>query len=164
MQISHQNGRSSDSCHLYQLIGNEIKTVLQQIGVTDMQVCNKFIRPQGEGFYTVYTSTYGAYNMRLAFSAEWTLLDHIAEVMLCQPVSEEEDVIDCAKEFFNVVCGHVVATIFKATKTSARFGCPCFEEGLSTQNCDDAMLLHCFINEQQEAAVFMHDPLTTLQM
>ena len=96
--------------------------------------------------------------MAIAFSS---LLQAIAETMLEEPVNHQEDIAECAKEFFNVVCGYIVAEIFKATKAKARFQCPQFAEGyfLPEDGGADVLMTACYQCEQHEPVVFLHDQL-----
>ena len=51
-----------------------------------------------------------------------------------------EDVADYAVEYFNVLCGHIVAEIFRVTGVTAKFCCPIFghkvrSEAVPFQTC-----------------------------
>ena len=144
---------------MYKSIRNVMQKYLQQFAKIDME-CLRTDHFQKENLSTVYTTLEGDYRMRLAFCAEQTLLRAIAETMLEETVEDPENIAECAKEFFNVVCGFVVAEIFRETNARARFHCPLFVEGyfLPEKEKEDALLTFCYQSEQYDPVVFLHDP------
>lgn len=147
---------------LCSIINSEMQSYLRQLGVSEMQspepgACEN-IDP-----CTVYTITGGDYQIRLVFCAERALLRRIAEGMLGESTEDPEDIRECAMEFFNVVCGRIVAAIFRETRTRARFHCPDFKEGWyipgKVSSDDNDMVAYCYLSIRDGAAVFMHDPL-----
>lgn len=110
---------------------------------------------------TVYTTLDGDYRIRLVFCAENALLQKIADNMLEETVEDHDDVIECAKEFFNVVCGHIVAAIFRTVKASAKFHCPDFAEGyfLPENGGTDSLIISCFKSDCHKPAMFLQDKL-----
>lgn len=144
------------------IINSQMQEFLRRIGASEVD-CSKCGKFDDMDICTIYTTIDGAYNIRLVFCAERALLQHIADCMMGEPVTDPEDVEECAKEFFNEVCGHIVAEIFKETHYSARFHCPFFREGYFLPgNNGEKMLVHCYTSVHKESAVFMHDPLTKI--
>lgn len=133
---------------------------LQQFGMFDAQCLQAELFCK-ENLFTVYTTLEGDYRIRLVFCSEQPLLQAIAENMLEETVENYEDVVECVKEFFNVVCGHIVAAIFQTIHAKARFHCPCFVEGyfLPESERADSLMTFCYTSEQYEPAIFLHDKL-----
>ena len=123
--------------------------------------CSRVKTFSKENLSTVYTTLDGDYKIRLVFCAEDALLQKIADNMLEETVEDHNDVIECAKEFFNVVCGHIVAAIFRTVRVSARFHCPDFAEGyfLPENGGTDSLIISCFKSDSHQPAVFLQDPL-----
>lgn len=163
METSHGKEHPLDGERLYSIINSQMQKSLRDIGVSEVK-CKSRSEFKDMDLCTVYTTTNGAYEIRLVFCAERTFLSLIAESMLGEPVTDQEDIKECAMEFFNVVCGHIVTAIFKETRSPARFHCPCFEEGyyLPGREGTDEMLVYCYLSIQNGTAVFMHDPLTLM--
>lgn len=117
-----------------------------------------------ENLFTVYTTLEGDYHIRLVFCSEQVLLKAIAENMLEETVEDYEDTVECAKEFFNVVCGQIAAVLFKTIRAKERFPCPCFAEGyfLPENEEADSLMTFYYTGEQYKPALFLHDKLTLL--
>lgn len=163
MQTTYENDHPLSDDNLYQIINQQMQRCLRDIGIMDVncRAANSF---QDMDLCTIHTTTNGGYQIRLVFYADRTFLLLIAQHMLGEPVADPDDIKECAMEFFNVVCGHVVAAIFRETHAPARFHCPCFEEGyyLPGKEGTDEMLAYCYLGIQDGTAVFMHDPLKQL--
>lgn len=78
---------------------------------------------------SLYTATTGSYKITVVTHAETRLLRYIAEKMARRTVDEPEDVEMYSKEYFNILCGHIISKINQKTKSSARFGVPHFRRG-----------------------------------
>ncbi len=161
METTSESGYLPDGEKLYEIINSQMQKALCDIGVLEVK-CKSRSEFQDMDLCTIHTTTNGGYRIRLVFCAERKFLKLIAEHMLGEPVANEDDIKECAKEFFNVICGHIVAAIFKETHFPARFHCPSFEEGcyLPGKEGSDEMLAYCYLSVHNETAVFLHDPLT----
>lgn len=110
---------------------------------------------------TVYTTFDGGYKVRFVFCAERAFMKRIAGNMLGEPVTDAGDIEEYMKEFVNVICGHVVAAVFKRTKTAARFHCPDFAEGCYVPAHDkhgtDKIITTSYIDEYSEIATVLND-------
>ncbi len=145
------------------LINDTIKQVFKQVAQIELQDCTvPNVIPQN--LYTVYTTFTGGYTIHFAFCAEKKLLKHIAENMLGEPVTESEDIEECAKEFLNILCGHMVKTIFGKTKTAARFHSPYFVEGYYIPETEDnsSIIATHYTNEQFQMAILIDDKFSSM--
>lgn len=113
---------------------------------------------------TVYTTFSGGYNVRFVFCAERTFMKRITENISEEPVKEPDDIEEYMKEFINVICGHIVASVFRKTKKSARFHCPRFKEGfyLPPPGGAGAMITTYYIDEYSETAILSNDRFSVI--
>lgn len=81
------------------------------------------------GLCTVYTVFQRGVGSALTLSADAALFARIARQMLCMEEVAPEDAEDCAREYFNIVCGHIAAEIYRSTNKSPRFLVPGFCRG-----------------------------------
>lgn len=90
--------------------------------------------PQGDSsdIASLYTATTGSYSITVVYHAETRLLRYIAEKMKRRPIEDAEEVEMYAKEYFNILCGHIISKINRLTKASARFGVPNYRRGFYT--------------------------------
>lgn len=84
--------------------------------------------PCGE-LYTVHTDFDGEIPVNLALCADAATFTHLTQYMMGQEEIAPEDLADAAKEFFNVLCGHVAVELFHATNMRFRFRIPRFSGG-----------------------------------
>lgn len=84
--------------------------------------------PMGE-LYTVHTAFDGETPVNLSLCANAAAFTHLTQHMMGQEQIAPADLEDAAKEFFNVLCGHVAVELFHVTKASYRFRIPRFSGG-----------------------------------
>lgn len=84
--------------------------------------------PRGD-LYTVYIVFERGFRHSVSVCAEETVFERIARHMMQEERIGPRDVEDCAKEYCNVLCGHVAAELYRATKVASRFGLPVFGPG-----------------------------------
>ncbi len=78
---------------------------------------------------TVYTSFERGIPFTLALTADSSLFRRLTQCMMrCERVSLQ-DIEEAAKEYFNVVCGGIVAALYRATGQGGRFRIPSFCRG-----------------------------------
>lgn len=65
----------------------------------------------------------------LVYQAEDSLLWAISEQMKRRPITDREEMEEYSKEYFNIICGHLVADINRLTQSSLRFGVPSYQAG-----------------------------------
>ena len=138
---------------------NKIDALIQLVTVQVAEtVANVKLRRErspldfGVDMCTVYTSTKGAYQMRLVLCAEKSFLLRIAEHMLGEPISGFGDIEEAAKEFFNILCGHIVGEIARQCRVKAMFTPPSFVRGscFMKKTGKQAESSICFVSSQNE--------------
>ena len=84
--------------------------------------------PSGEVF-TVYAVFERGFDTCLSMSAEAAMFVRLTRGMMQREDVTDRDVEDFTKEYFNVLCGHIVAQLYRETKVPARFSPPSFRAG-----------------------------------
>ena len=84
--------------------------------------------PSGE-IYTVYAVFERGFGTCLSMSAEAAMFVRLTRGMMQREDVTDRDVEDFTKEYFNVLCGHIVAQLYRETKVPARFSPPSFRAG-----------------------------------
>lgn len=84
--------------------------------------------PSGEVF-TVYAVFEQGFDTCLSMSAEAAMFVRLTRGMMQREDVTDRDVEDFTKEYFNVLCGHIVSRLFRETRVPARFSPPVFRRG-----------------------------------
>lgn len=83
----------------------------------------------GENICTVHIGFRRGFHSSLSLRADSALFARLAQSMLSVEQTTAQDLEDVAKEYFNVLCGHIAAALYKTTHVSARFSVPSFHWG-----------------------------------
>ena len=117
--------------------------------------------PAGE-VYTVYITFERGVYARLCLSADKSIFIRLTQYMMRREDVTEQDVEDFSKEYFNVVCGHIAAKLFQATRIASRFGAPGFCSGRYQPADYEEHLVLSYSGDQSEGAQLIHlRPLET---
>lgn len=79
---------------------------------------------------TVYTILEGYGQPMLALYADAALLTRLTQNIIRSCTVTLQDIEDVTKEYFNVVCGLIVAGLFRVARKPARFQVPSFYNGV----------------------------------
>ncbi len=153
---------SPDTDPVQAIINDTVRLVFRQAAAIELQDCGApGTVPQK--LYTVYTTFCGGYRIRFSFCAEERLLRRIAQNMLETEELTQEDIEECAKEFINILCGHVVKSVFSQTKVSASFHTPYFVEGryIPETDGDTPVVTTHYMDEHFDMAVLINDRFTS---
>lgn len=93
---------------------------------------------------TVYTVLEGNCPAALLLRADTPLLTRLAQKIMHSETVSQQDIEDVATEYFNVICGRVVAGLFQTAKISSRFQTPCFRTGCYFP--EDGSTCRCVLN------------------
>lgn len=85
--------------------------------------------PLSDDICTVYTTFDGGHHAALLLCADTPLLARLARKILHSESVTPRDIEDVATEYFNIICGQVVAGLFQAARISSRFHSPVFHLG-----------------------------------
>lgn len=105
---------------------------------------------------TVYISFRRGFRSSLSLRADVAMLTRMAKSMLKKEQVTRQDIEDVAKEYFNVLCGHLTAALYKATRIPARFSVPSFHWGeYSPEGRQEQFALN-YSSGRDEAAQLIH--------
>lgn len=117
------------------LTQNEILDILDRVmqDITNRMAriypCKQDSAPSGD-VCTVCTTFEGGYEADLTLYMDTALLTKLAQSAMQEETVSLQDIEDFMKEYFNVICGHIVARLFQAAHISSRFRIPRFYSGL----------------------------------
>lgn len=120
----------------------------------DLQECS-YCDVADKDLCSVYTTFNGECQTLFVFSAERSFMERITEIMLEEPVTDPEEVVEYMEEFVNILCGHIAASIFRITKAPIRFHSPCFIDGayLAEDIPAENMIVSYFADSYSENAI-----------
>lgn len=107
-----------------------LDTVMQDTTsrMTSIQMSSRAF-PLSEDICTVCTTFEGTHHATVSLCADTSLLMRLTRDVIQADTVTSQDVEDFAKEYFNVICGQVVARLFQLTHAAFRFQIPDFYVG-----------------------------------
>lgn len=106
---------------------------------------------------TVYTTFEGSYHGTLILCADTTFLIRLARYVMQEDIVDPDDLEDLAKEYFNVICGQVVAGLYRISHCPSRFRIPVFYMGRYIPIEDGgAQYVINYASDQNEGAQLIH--------
>lgn len=84
--------------------------------------------PEGD-LCTVYIGFNRGFHSGLTLSADRALLTRLARTVIQTEEVTAQDLEDVTKEYFNVLCGHIAQSLYRAVKVASRFSVPFFCPG-----------------------------------
>ena len=82
------------------------------------------LQPDGSEYSTLRITTTGAYCMTFVYRAPPSVFQSIADTMKRKSCTDEADMAEYVKEYFNILCGRIVSGINRETGASVRCGLP----------------------------------------
>lgn len=114
------------------------------------------LKPEGE-LCTVYTTFEKGYHTSLSLCAEASMFVRLTRHMMEKEEVTPQEVELFAKEYFNVLCGHIATQLFQLTKVPARFRVPVFCWGqYAPEDCMEHIVLTYSSDEQERARLIHH--------
>lgn len=112
--------------------------------------------PPGEDLCTVFIAFRRGFRSSLSLRADTALLARIAQEAMGAETVTPQDLEDFIKEYFNVLCGHIAAILYRNTKIAARLSVPLFRRGpYEPESCQRQFVLN-FSDERQQSAQLIH--------
>lgn len=105
---------------------------------------------------TVYTVFDKGYRASLSLCAERSIFVRLTRHMMDREDVTLQDVELFAKEYFNVLCGHIATELYQITKVPARFGVPVFYQGRYTPKDHLEHIVLTYSNDEEERAQLIH--------
>lgn len=110
----------------------------------------------GSNLCTVHITFRGGFRSSLSFRADPAIFVRMTQSVIKGRHITPQDVEDVAKEYFNVLCGHIAADLFKATRISSRFSVPSFHQGRYHPQDQEEQFALSYTNDQHESAQLVH--------
>ena len=110
----------------------------------------------GEHSCTVHIGFRRGFQSSLSLRADAALFARLSRSMLHQEQITAQDLEDVAKEYFNVLCGHIAAALYEATHVSARFSVPTFHWGSYSPKGHKEQFVIRYSGDRNEAAELVH--------
>lgn len=108
---------------------------------------------------TVYTFFNRGMDTSLSLRADMSLFVRLACGMMQTEELTPQDVEEVAKEYFNVLCGHVLSRLFQLTKLPARFNVPSFCRGCHlAEGYEDDIVLNYAGDRHERVQLIHHKP------
>lgn len=120
--------------------------------------CKQNSAPTGDAC-TVVTTFEGGYHADLILYMDTSLLTRLTRTVIQEGEISSQDIEDFTKEYFNVICGHIVAGLFRAAHVSSRFCIPRFYPGLHPPENMDPLSICCmlsYVSGSNERAQLVH--------
>jgi len=105
---------------------------------------------------TVYTIFEKNAHSGLALCTETALLVRLTQRMMRSEHVAFQDVEDFTKEYFNVLCGHIAASLFRDTKIAVRFQIPVFYRGKYQPEDQEESFMLYFLSDKNEGFQLIH--------
>lgn len=147
---------------LHTITQNEIQDILDQVmreitnRMTEIYPCKEESSLSND-VCTVHTTFEGGYCATLTMYVDTALLTRLTQQVMEEEEVSLQDVEDFAKEYFNIICGKIVAKLFQSTHVASRFRIPHFSVG----RCDPAEGRGCccvlsYASSRNEGAQLIH--------
>jgi len=92
----------------------------------------------------------------LSLRADVEMFSRLAHSMLKEEQITAQDLEDVAKEYFNVLCGHISAALYRATRVGSRFSVPSFYRGAFIPEDRKEQFVLNYSSDQHESAQLAH--------
>lgn len=132
-------------------------TALREVTRTTagMQLCQSAEPPGGE-LYTVHITFLQGFHSSLSLCADAGFLTRMAGNMLQLDHLTPQDLEDFSKEYFNILCGHISARLFRAVNVASRFNVPAFYRGRYEPEDQSRHFALNYASDRQEGAQLIH--------
>lgn len=115
----------------------------------------------GEDSCTIHIRFRKGFRSTLSLRADRTLFTRLAQAMLGVETVTLQDMEDAGKEYFNVLCGHIVGAMYRATHIASRFDVPTFYYGTySPEGQEDQFDLRYSMEGGAAVQLIHHIPVT----
>ncbi len=131
--------------------------IIREVTQKEAGIClhRQEAEPSGE-LCTLYATFHHGYHTSLSLCAETSMFVRLAQGMMETEGVSPQDVEDFAKEYFNVLCGHIVSRLFQLTKIPARFGVPSFYRGRYVPEEQSKHIVLTYISDEKERVQLVH--------
>lgn len=139
----------------------KLREVLDRIArkVTEDSAGIRLIRRDqepGSDICTVHIRFCQGFRSSLSLRADTAMLTCLTQSMLEEEDVTPQDVEDVAKEYLNVLCGHIAAALYRATRVVARFSVPSFHRGTYSPKDHKEQFVLSYAGDREGTAQLVH--------
>lgn len=118
----------SAESNLSEITDRAVKDISKKVARVEMHNADSAVIDD-ENSSSLVTTAKGDYELTIVFYTSICVMRAITENMKRGESADEEDIAVYTKEFFNILCGHVISMLNRSIHASARFGIPQFLKG-----------------------------------
>lgn len=111
--------------------------------------------PKGE-LCTVHIGFHKGFHSSLSLRADRGFFTRLTRTMLGTEKISLQDMEDVAKEYLNVLCGHIAQAMYHATKVASRFDVPAFRYGSFSPRGQAVQFALSYVDDRNNAAQLVH--------
>lgn len=137
------------------LLDQVTREITQEAGII-LSSSDSFQDGMNGDICTVYTTFNRGMDTSLSLYADMSVFTRLARGIMQTDELTPQDVEDVAKEYFNVLCGHVLSRLFQETRLPARFSVPSFCRGLYVMKDSENHIILDYIGDQGEQVRLIH--------
>lgn len=101
-----------------------VKDITKRMAGIDLERASTDALPSDGKVSALIAEVSGTDGFTLVYNAEDALLREIAQKMKRKPVEDMDEVGEYTREYFNVICGHVISQLNRKTQSTLRFALP----------------------------------------
>lgn len=127
-----------------ELLDDVIVSMTKRMAGIDMERTSSGCLPDESAASALITEIIGTDDFTLVYHADNALLLEIAQKMKRRPVEDMDEVGEYTREYFNIICGHMISQLNRREKTSLRFSMPRYLPAPfdKTEEDQNAFVLH----------------------
>lgn len=118
----------SEAPNLTKITDRAIKDIARRVAGMDIWETDRAAIDETNA-RSLVTTARGDYELTIVFCTGLCVMRAIAENMKHGQRADDADIVAYTKEFFNILCGHVVSALNRSVHASARFGIPLLIKG-----------------------------------
>lgn len=129
---------------MQELLDDVIVSMTKRMAGIDMERTSASCLPDEGEVSAVITEITGTDGFTLVYHADNALLLEIAQKMKRRPVEDADEVGEYTREYFNIICGHMISQLNRREKSSLRFSMPRYLPSPfdKTEKDQNAFVLH----------------------
>jgi hypothetical protein len=109
---------------IQELMDEVVKDITKRMAGIDLERASTDALPSDGKVSALIAEVSGTDGFTLVYNAEDALLREIAQKMKRKPVEDMDEVGEYTREYFNVICGHVISQLNRKTQSTLRFALP----------------------------------------
>lgn len=110
----------------------------------------------GDDLCTVHIGFKKGFHSSLSLRADTSMLARLTQSILHKENVTPQDLEDVAKEYFNVLCGHIASALYQATRVASRFDVPSFHRGSFAPQGQREQFILSYADDRDNSAQLIH--------